>query len=389
MFTREKYSKNNQASCHTCISKNIIPSNKYNQRTYQKTKKTAKKNKCDRLWKKQSSYNYFGDKENDKNNSNYNYNKKFYYDNKKKSFRYQKKIFKTEFDDNSSNKEENNKTENESCGENENNVKMNKDEYDSKEELSKDEKNNSIEYTITTAYSTSLSTHEESNNNIININDNLNINEFKLNWKELNHSDDNNDNKFYSYNENQEGNFLKKATSEGDKQENIKKDKYINLNSQYFQNSTKNLNLIRLNSCPNPINDFSSLSSSQIPKIKNKNKISEHNSIEPYNKYNSFNQELNQFWINPFTENTEILNVNVKISKNKSVIFKLRRFDDLFLTVKLFCEINSIDEKFMKPIIIKALCALNNIYQVFNTQIDENNIKRIKMINTFINNTFI
>ena len=389
MFTQEKYCKNNQGSCHTCISKNIIPSNKYSQRTYQKTKKTTKKNKCDRLWKKQSSYNYWDDKENDKNNSNYNYNKKFYYDNKKKSFRYQKKISKTEFDDNPNFNEDNNKTEKEGCGENENNVKNNKDEYDSKEELSKDDKNNSIEYTITTAYSNSLSAHEESNNNIININDNLNINEFKLNSKELNHSVDNNDNKFYSYNENQNGYFLKKVTREGDKLENINKDNYINLNSQYFSNSMKNLNLIRLNSCPNPINDFSSLSSSKNPKIQNKNKISENNSTEPYNKYNSFNQELNQFWINPIAENTEILKVNVKISKNKNVLFKLRRFDDLFLTVKLFCEINSIDEKFMKPIIIKALCALNNIYQVFNSEIDENNIKRIKMINTFINNTFI
>ena len=83
------------------------------------------------------------------------------------------------------------------------------------------------------------------------------------------------------------------------------------------------------------------------------------------------------------------MRVNVKISKNKSAIFKLRRFDDLFLTVKLFCEINSIDEKLMKPIIIKSLCALNNIYQVFNTQIDEKNIKRLKVIKNFISNTYI
>ena len=48
-----------------------------------------------------------------------------------------------------------------------------------------------------------------------------------------------------------------------------------------------------------------------------------------------------------------------------------------------------VDEKLMKPIIIKSLCALNNIYQVFNTQIDDNNLKRLQKMNTFINNTYI
>ena len=161
------------------------------------------------------------------------------------------------------------------------------------------------------------------------------------------------------------------------------------MNNHYISNSTKNLCFIGLNPCPNRNNEITSFSSNQVPKVKNINKHSENNSIEPFNKYNSINQDLNQFWINPIAENTEILNVNVKISKNKSAIFKLRRFDDLFLTVKLFCEINSIDEKLMKPIIIKSLCALNNIYQVFNTQIDDNNLKRLRFINTFINKTYL
>lgn len=84
--------------------------------------------------------------------------------------------------------------------------------------------------------------------------------------------------------------------------------------------------------------------------------------------------------------NTEILNVNIKISKNKNVVFKLRRFDDIFFTAKLFCEINSIDEKFIKPIIIKTLLALNTIYQVMNCQISSECIsllKKIKNINKF------
>ena len=88
-------------------------------------------------------------------------------------------------------------------------------------------------------------------------------------------------------------------------------------------------------------------------------------------------------YINKYLENTEILKVNLKISEKETVIFKLRRFDDLFLTIKLFCEINSIDEKFIKPFIIKSLSTLNLIYQVYNSQISNENIsilKRVKIL---------
>ena len=102
------------------------------------------------------------------------------------------------------------------------------------------------------------------------------------------------------------------------------------------------------------------------------------------NKFDN-NIEVEKFQpINPYLENTEILKVNVKTSKNETVIFKLRRFDDLFLTIKLFCEINSIDEKFIKPFIIKSLCTLNTIYQLYNSQISNEDIfvlKKIKKIN--------
>ena len=174
MFTREQYFKNNKSLNHSGNSKNnIISNNKYHQRTFQKTKKQIhKKNFCNRLSKKQSSYIYWNDKENDQNIQNYNYNKKSHYDFKKKSFRYKKKS-KLENNSNFNVEKKNNKKEN---GEN---INIKKDEYEDKEEISKDEKNNSFEYTITTEYSNSTSTNEESNNNQINY-ENLN-NEFKLN----------------------------------------------------------------------------------------------------------------------------------------------------------------------------------------------------------------
>ena len=117
----------------------------------------------------------------------------------------------------------------------------------------------------------------------------------------------------------------------------------------------------------------------------NDNQVSEFNEFETTNKIikNKFdnNNEIEKYQqINPYLENTEVLKVNVKISKDKTVIFKIRRYDDLFFTVKLFCEINSIEEKFLKPLIIKSLSTLNTIYQIFNNHITSEEITLLKNI---------
>jgi hypothetical protein len=83
---------------------------------------------------------------------------------------------------------------------------------------------------------------------------------------------------------------------------------------------------------------------------------------------------------NPQYENTEILKVNVKISKDKFATFKLKRYDDVFETIKLFCEINSVDEKLIKPLIIKSLATLNTIYQVMNSKLEEKQIDVLKKV---------
>lgn len=82
-------------------------------------------------------------------------------------------------------------------------------------------------------------------------------------------------------------------------------------------------------------------------------------------------------------ENTEVLKVQVKISENKTATFKIKKYDDLFLTISLFCEIYSIDEKLMKPLIIKSLSALNTIYQIYNSDISQENIEILKTIKNF------
>ena len=98
---------------------------------------------------------------------------------------------------------------------------------------------------------------------------------------------------------------------------------------------------------------------------------------------NKTKNETEEYKGNPDDENTEILRVNVKISKDKNAIFRLKRYDDVFETIKIFCEINLIDEKLIKPLIIKSLSAMNTIYQIMNCKLDDENIKLLKSIKKF------
>jgi hypothetical protein len=110
--------------------------------------------------------------------------------------------------------------------------------------------------------------------------------------------------------------------------------------------------------------------------IEDKQKIFQSKSKEGQNKaLIQKKEEKGAYEGNPQFENTEILRVNVKISKDKNAIFKLKRFDDVFETIKLFCEINLVDEKLIKPLIIKSLSTLNTIYQIMNCKLDNQQIK--------------
>ena len=89
------------------------------------------------------------------------------------------------------------------------------------------------------------------------------------------------------------------------------------------------------------------------------------NQIEQYNKFNvSFNN--NSLINSKIFENTIILCVKFKVSSNKVISFSLRRFDNLFISMKSFCEYNDINKKLTKILIIKVLEALNNIYMINN-----------------------
>lgn len=110
--------------------------------------------------------------------------------------------------------------------------------------------------------------------------------------------------------------------------------------------------------------------------INYKNNLSKNkfDNILQKEKYNPNNPCLENI------ENTEILEVNVKISEQKNITFKIRRFDDLFVTIKLFCEINSISEKLIKPLIIESLKTLNTIYQIYNCNMSSEDISLLRTI---------
>ena len=79
-------------------------------------------------------------------------------------------------------------------------------------------------------------------------------------------------------------------------------------------------------------------------------------------------------------ENTDILEINVKISEEEKLTFKIRRYDDMFKTVKIFCEINKLDIKLIRPFIIYIIRALNSIYGIYNLNLKSDEIKFLKDI---------
>ena len=212
------------------------------------------------------------------------------------------------------------------------------------------------------------------NENEINDNDNLNkkIQNLNLNSNEINETiffEENKKNIQDNQNLNEDYNQFLNYNSQNiiekkDSNENLK-NKNLNLNretpNKYNLNNNLNININNNNRCI-------------IPNNKSSN-----------NKYNKFNLNINNIIQsqNRILENTEILCVNVKLSNDKIVVFKLRRYDDLFNTVKLFCEINSIKEDLIKPIIIKSLEALNNIYKIYNWKMSKDDINQLNLINNY------
>ena len=350
MLQRTKYHKSDDY-----IKYNPNPPNSFQSSKYHHKKKSGATKKASNPWKKKNSSKNWN-KENDQNYLNYDY---YYIPKEKKeknnyynSARYNKYYQKNE------------KCEN--------------------FEKNKNDKKMSFDNDATTQSNSSSHEHEHEevyeDKNIINNNINkgiMNKSQEIANYKTNNQFQiidiniGNNDSNIINNN-----NIIEKNSN--------------NFNNIIF-NGFKNLNLnSNQNIINNNINNINSNNKKKPKNQKKKKSISSElkksfsdNISEPYNKFNSINSELISQSINPLVENTEILKIKVKIEKDKYLLFKLRRFDDLFLTVKLFCEINNINEKLMKPIITMVLCGLNSIYQIYNTQLEMDNIKILRMVRSY------
>ena len=78
---------------------------------------------------------------------------------------------------------------------------------------------------------------------------------------------------------------------------------------------------------------------------------------------NSSNEDKN--------ENTIILEINIKISKDKVINFKLRKYDDMFQVTKDECIKNGLNVDYTNFFIFKIIKALNSIYGIYNISLFE------------------
>ena len=103
--------------------------------------------------------------------------------------------------------------------------------------------------------------------------------------------------------------------------------------------------------------------------------------MSPEKKYNSSNSlnlsniHIGNSYYDKDKENTDILTINIKVSNDETLVFKIRRYDDMFKTVKIFCEINKLDVKYIRPLILYIIKALNGIYGIVNLTLKEEEIK--------------
>ena len=338
MLQRTKYIKSEEYTKYKSNLNSSFPSSKFHHK-----KKSGLGKKSSNPWKRQNTSKNWN-KENDQNYLNYDY----YYPPKEK-------------------KEKNNYY-NSSKYNNKYYQKKEKNENKENFEKNKNDKKMSFDNDATTQSNSSTYEHEKENEDFSEINKKSNNNELVLcKNKEIKYCKEfqiNNENEVI--NNKQYNNIINK---DFDNINNIIINGFKNLNLNSNSNSVNNINKKRQKNQKKKRQSF--------PEIK---KSFSDNLNEPYNKFNSINNDLITQNINPLLENTEILNIKVKIEKDKYAVFKLRRFDDLFLTVKLFCEINLIEDKLIKPIITMVLCGLNSIYQIYNSKLEMNNINILRMI---------
>ena len=86
-------------------------------------------------------------------------------------------------------------------------------------------------------------------------------------------------------------------------------------------------------------------------------------------------------------ENITILDIGVKISENKVINFKLRKYDDMFQVVKKTCKENELNENYQNFFVYTIIKALNSIYGIYNLSLKKEEISFLQVLKDKCNNS--
>ena len=165
-----------------------------------------------------------------------------------------------------------------------------------------------------------------------------------------------------------------KIVNKNNNMNNFQKDKekinVSNFNSNNSSKSNSSSNKTNSDSCKisssnnSNSNNSNAVSSSQNLSMKSKNSKNFGNPQKKkyYNKFNSAKE-------NSTNENTVILTLKIKVAKDDYRVFNLKKYDDLFISLEKFFDLNKIEQSLVKPIVTKIFTALNKIFWLLNNKI--------------------
>ena len=143
----------------------------------------------------------------------------------------------------------------------------------------------------------------------------------------------------------------------------------INISNNDIFDTQKSINFSELNILNNK--DLVSIESINQSNLNSMNVSNKNSNQENQNKkknklfYNKFSSPKENF----MNENTVILTLKIKVAKNDYRYFNLKKYDDLFVSLEKFVDLNKIKQELVKPIVTKIFLALNKIFWLLNNKI--------------------
>ena len=156
-------------------------------------------------------------------------------------------------------------------------------------------------------------------------------------------------------------NYIKNQNDNNANNGNYEKIEISNFNSNYSIKSGSGSDKSNTDSSKNSSKNANS-------ELKNEKKINNGANGGPARKkyYNKFNSPKEN---NTTNENTVILTLKIKVAPNDFRTFNLKKYDDLFISLEKFFDLNKIKQDLVKPIVTKIFAALNKIFWLLNNKI--------------------